>query len=476
MIGLMQRLLLIPVLCLASPVLAASNAPALAVPIAGFSRTNIHYHGAIGLGSWNTSVEYKDIVVTSNSVVLYRSDFARQGTNGWRFYSGDWSTQQGVCRQNALHAPGIATTGDTNWANYAIELKARKLGGDEGFLIFLNWLDDANFHCFNVGGWQNTESAIQQNVNGRVTTGEQVPEQIETNVWYDIRVVVSDARIECYVDSVLVSATSYAAPEGSGRHGRIGLGTWRTAAEYKDIVLTSKGVPLYRSDFEHRGTNGWRFFSGDWGVNGDALNQATEMMDCRAIIGGRDWANYTLKLKARKLDGEEGFMVFVNWLDNNNWTVFNVGGWTNTSAVIDQDLNGERNSLTGLVAQRIETGVWYDLMVVVDGPKLACYLNEKLIISAQASTVISTNAIYLGCTPQLGNNVLQFQIGADTFQGFLPIERGAPPKLEKGSLVEVRGIGRRLTGPAGGPPRAGLGFEIMLASPDDVVLLQAPPG
>jgi PAS domain S-box-containing protein len=475
MIALMRRLLLMTGLCLALPVLAQPSTPAPVAPTDGFSKPAIHYHGAIGLGSWNTAVEYKDIVVTSNGVVLYRSDFAHQGTNGWRVYSGNWTVQQGACRQSEPLTPGIAATGNTNWANYTLELKARKISGDEGFLIFLNWLDETNFHCFNVGGWQNTVSAFQQSVNGRVTTGEQVPQQVETNVWYDIRVVVSELRIECYVDSTLISVTSYAAPEGSGRHGKIGLGTWRTAAEYKDIVVTSKGVRQYRSDFEHQGTNNWRFYSGDWMVNDGTLHQTAEQPDCRAIMAGKDWANYTLTLKARKLDGEEGFRVIINWLDNNNWTVFNVGGWTNTSVVIDQDLNGARMNLTEFVPRRIETNVWYDLMVVVDGPKLACYLNTKLIVSAQAFTIISTNAVYLGCTPQQDNSVLQFQIGGNTFQGYLPVERGAPPKLEKGSLVQVSGIGRGLTRPAGRQPETELGFEMVLASPDDVVLLQAPP-
>ena len=63
-------------------------------------------HGAIGLGSWNTSVQYTNIVVTSNGVTLYQSDFVHQGTNGWRVFNGAWSTNNGLYQQTA-HYHGL---------------------------------------------------------------------------------------------------------------------------------------------------------------------------------------------------------------------------------------------------------------------------------------------------------------------------------------------------------------------------------
>ena len=41
-------------------------------------RRHFRVQGAIGVGSWNTSVQYTNIVVTSNGVTLYQSDFVHQ--------------------------------------------------------------------------------------------------------------------------------------------------------------------------------------------------------------------------------------------------------------------------------------------------------------------------------------------------------------------------------------------------------------
>lgn len=433
------------------------------------------YRGGIGVGSWNTSVEYKDIVVTRGGKELYRSDFAKGATNGWQIHSGEWSVQDGGYRQDDMSAPGISTTGGSDWSDYTVELKARKISGDEGFLIFFNWRDNDNFNCFDIGGWQNSQSAIQQNVNGRIAITASASQRVESNVWYDVRVVATGSRIDCYVNSNLVVTTAQSVPPDSGRRGAIGVGSWSTSADYKDIVVTSNGVTLYRSAFETEGTNGWQLFAGDWSVNDGALRQAGPLVDCRAIMGSPGWANYTLSLKARKTGGNEGFLILFDWLDNNNLIWLNLGGWTNTASCIEQTLNGTKTVLGDMVPESIETNVWYDIQVVQNGPEISCYVDSKLIQTAYASTLICTNAVYRGVAKDVDDYVLQFEIGGKKIEGLLPTVRGTPPNLKEGSLVQVTGFCRRLKPPAGQNADSNPDYTVLLFSPDDVVLLQAPP-
>jgi len=167
-------------------------------------------HGAIGLGSWNTSVQYTNITVTSNGVVLYQSDFTNQGTNGWRVYNGTWSTNAGMYQQTSASTTDCrSTTGNTNWANYTITLRARKVSGSEGFLILFNWTDDNNWTWWNVGGWGNTLDGIEQNVGGSKTTIAQVSQAaIAVNTWYDIRIVLTNSTILCYLNNTLVQTVN----------------------------------------------------------------------------------------------------------------------------------------------------------------------------------------------------------------------------------------------------------------------------
>jgi len=171
----------------------------------------IEMHGAIGLGSWNTSVEYADLEVKSNDVTLYKDDFAAPHPEGWHILNGSWNATDGRFKQADRSLMDCrATTGDINWANYTISLRARKSGGREGFLILFNWLDDNNWTWLNIGGWNNTLTAVEQNIGGAKTTlGMRVAQTIKDNTWYHIRVVLSGSRVRCYVNDALVQDVAY---------------------------------------------------------------------------------------------------------------------------------------------------------------------------------------------------------------------------------------------------------------------------
>lgn len=165
--------------------------------------------GSIGLGSWNTQVEYTNVVVSSNGVTLWQSDFT-PGTAGWSFFKGTWETVNGLFRQTALITDCRAMAGSTSWTDYVLTLRARKTGGQEGFLIMFHWSDDNNWTWWNLGGWNNTSHALElcEN-NSKSIIGSQVIGQIETGRWYDIRIELSGPNIRCYLDNTLVHQAKY---------------------------------------------------------------------------------------------------------------------------------------------------------------------------------------------------------------------------------------------------------------------------
>ena len=167
--------------------------------------------GTIGLGSWNTAVQYTNIIVTSNGVTLYKSDFTGQGTNGWSVDNGTWSATNGVYQQTAEITDCYATlltNNSTSWANYTLSLQARKTGGSEGFLIMFNVLDSADWTWWNIGGWNNTLDGIEQMVSGSKTAYAQVAQTISSDTWYYIRVVVTGLRAQCYLGTNAVQAAT----------------------------------------------------------------------------------------------------------------------------------------------------------------------------------------------------------------------------------------------------------------------------
>jgi alpha-L-arabinofuranosidase len=210
-------------------------------------------HGAVGLGSWNTYVQYTNVVVTSNGTTLYQSDFS-SGASGWQVYNGTWSTSGGLYQQTAITTDCRSTTGNTNWANYTISVRARKVSGNEGFLILFNWLDNNNWTWFNVGGWNNTQTAVEQMVNGtKSIVGQGIPGSIQTGTWYDLRIVLTGPRIQCYVNNTLTldvnyptllplyASASYAAASGQIILKAVNVGTNPLAATFHLNGLPSVG-------------------------------------------------------------------------------------------------------------------------------------------------------------------------------------------------------------------------------------------
>jgi len=172
---------------------------------------NVSPHGTIGLGSWNTAVQYTNIVVSSNGTVLYQSDFVHQGTNGWSVFNGVWNTNAGLYQQSTQTTDCYSTylyNNSTNWGNYTVSLQARKTGGAEGFLILFNAADNNNWTWWNIGGWYNTQAAIERTVAGSKTTYAQVSQTIGQNIWYFIRIVVTGSRAQCYLGTNAIQAAT----------------------------------------------------------------------------------------------------------------------------------------------------------------------------------------------------------------------------------------------------------------------------
>lgn len=155
--------------------------------------------GAIGVGTWATEAEFKDIRVTRGGQTLLASDFCK-GLKGWKTVEGQWQAADGVLRQTSRDRPARALAGDKSWRDYALELKARKLGGAEGFLILFQTTREKDKCWWNLGGWGNREHGLE--VPGVDTP--RVPGRIETGRWYNIRAELSGARIRCYLDGQLV--------------------------------------------------------------------------------------------------------------------------------------------------------------------------------------------------------------------------------------------------------------------------------
>ena len=184
-------------------------------------------------------------------------------------------------------------------------------------------------------------------------------------------------------------------------HGRVGLGTWLTSAEFDDVkVVNNKtGEILYETDFQEKGKDWISSGQGEWRIVEDDGNSVfaqknakyptdNAVMGSAVYVGENSWSDYTFTCKAKKISGAEGFLIPFAVKDLNNFYHWNIGGWGNTLSVVEQAQGGAKTNVCSTVPIHIKTGQWYEIRIVVTPNLIECYLDDKLIHSFPVESVL----------------------------------------------------------------------------------------
>ncbi len=180
-----------------------------------------------------------------------------------------WSAHDNLLEQEGAAADVRLTFGEPQWSDYEFTVEARKTGGQEGFLILLRALNKQEFYWANLGGWSNAGHALERGIKGGDRWGavtRRVVGQIETDHWYKIRARCEGPRIQVWLDDDRVIDYT---DDGKGpTHGRAGVGTWSTQAQFRKFKVTSLdgktlhyGVPPI-PEAAVSVAPGWRAFGG----------------------------------------------------------------------------------------------------------------------------------------------------------------------------------------------------------------------
>ncbi|WP_327313892.1 alpha-L-arabinofuranosidase C-terminal domain-containing protein [Streptomyces sp. NBC_01235] len=170
----------------------ATGTPSLQGPITG----------AVGLSTWATGAAYDDVKVTdADGSPLLSDDFSGDATKWTHTGGGSWSLQDGQYVQTDTAAENtMVSAGDPNWHDYDLHVKATKKSGKEGFLVAFGVKDTGNYYWWNLGGWNNTQSAVEQAVDGGKSTLISKAGSVETGRAYDVDVHVRGRQVTLYLD------------------------------------------------------------------------------------------------------------------------------------------------------------------------------------------------------------------------------------------------------------------------------------
>lgn len=209
-------------------------------------------------------------------------------------------------------------------------------------------------------------------------------------IWLDTDQVVG--RSSYYVQkmaadhkpSYMVESSQYKGNPQSAllNEGGIGFGTWVTQVEYKDIKITAENKTI--------GPELDQFISekGIWTVNNGILSQSSNEQSAKRFLKGFKGNDYTMEFKARKIDGNEGFVIYFGMDDEGRkGFAFNIGGWNNQTTAVQDVVRGNTSSMVGEgIPFGVEKNRWYDLKMIVKGEKAELYLDGKLLVSYEHKT------------------------------------------------------------------------------------------
>ncbi|MFK4102294.1 alpha-L-arabinofuranosidase C-terminal domain-containing protein [Streptomyces sp. NPDC019531] len=170
----------------------ATGTPSLSAPITG----------AVGLSTWATTAAYDDVRVTdADGNALLTDDFSGDASQWTHTGGGSWSLQDGQYVQTDVAAENtMVSAGDPSWHDYDLRVKATKKSGKEGFLVAFGVKDTGNYYWWNIGGWNNTQSAVEQAVEGGKSTLISKAGSVETGRTYDVDVKVRGRQVTLYLD------------------------------------------------------------------------------------------------------------------------------------------------------------------------------------------------------------------------------------------------------------------------------------
>lgn len=193
-------------------------------------------------------------------------------------------------------------------------------------------------------------------------------------------------------------------PADARVEGQIGVQTWRTKAEFRDLEVEVDG--------KKQSLAGWKAGRGSWKVEGGTATQSDMGQDLRAMADGIAFKRperFEIRLKARKLDGDEGFIVMfgVGGPVPMQW---NLGGWGNQTHAFQQ---GGGPPLPGSVPGRIEPNRWYDLRIVGDRDTVTGYLDGVRVQQTKVEPVPDFAAV-AGLDEKKGELVVKIVNGAET--------------------------------------------------------------
>ncbi|NHC14504.1 alpha-L-arabinofuranosidase C-terminal domain-containing protein [Motilibacter deserti] len=243
-------------------------------------------------------------------------------------------------------------------------------------------------------------------------------------------------------DRVVPSTASGKVMQPTPITGAVGLSTWRTAAKYDDVKVTSPdGTTLFSDDFNDGNADGWRPLAnrGTWAVTDGQFVQTNTTAEDTLVAGPAVAAtDYDVTMKATKTAGAEGFLIGFGVKDSGNYYWWNLGGWNNTRSVVEKATSGAKQTLVAREGHSITTNKAYDVKISVRGTKVTLFLDGQEFFSFDDNTVIEPFAQVVTHDDATGDTIVKV-VNAQNTPAVTKIDLGKLKVAKKATMTVISG-------------------------------------
>jgi len=224
--------------------------------------------------------------------IPYHDAFANNAASDYTSYGGSWSASGGVLSDsNAGLGDKVMMVGNTtggitgyaaHWRDYTVQTDVRlHSSGNAGILIRgsnpATGTDSVN--AYYVGADTGGSVVLGKEAYGW-TFFTNASLSVPTNTWIHLTVTVSNCNIAVtgqQVGGTTQASFSYNDTNCSLMNGTIGLRTYNTAADWRNVIVNETGtapatnVP-YLAPFASGSSTGWTTYGGSWSISSGVYN------------------------------------------------------------------------------------------------------------------------------------------------------------------------------------------------------------
>lgn len=164
-------------------------------------------------------------------------DFDDGNYTGWTVQSGSWSVASGALYHSSTSLTGMILRPET-LGDLVYEAKVKVTQGQSAYLVF-RYQDSQNYYLLNLRT-SDDQIRFSKYHNGTFSTTAQVNRALSNNVWYLVRLVVTNKTARGYLDCTEVIQVTDNLMVASGKTG---LRTYQTKAYFDDVRVTT-ATPL----------------------------------------------------------------------------------------------------------------------------------------------------------------------------------------------------------------------------------------